>query len=137
GTAASVVIGADASATPSTVVLAGVSIHGQTNQFFRAIVGTIQNLPTVPTAYRFRGSINWGDGKPNTYATFAKQTDGSIAVLGAHTYTAVSVDDIPVIITAVPPPLTALPVLLIGTFHSSATVFAPDGGVTLEETVGV
>ncbi|HSV15017.1 MAG TPA: hypothetical protein VLI90_12225 [Tepidisphaeraceae bacterium] len=129
--------GGDVSAAPSTVVLTGTALHAQTNQFFRAVVATIRNLPLLSSVYRFRASINWGDGKASSFANFVRQADGSIAVIGAHTYASVGVDDITVMITAVPPAWSALPVRIVGTFKSSATVFAPDGGVTIEATAGV
>jgi hypothetical protein len=123
------------------VVLSGTKIHAETDQAFRAVIGTIRGLPALPSGYTLQGEIDWGDGTPPSAAQFVPQADGTaagaIAVLGAHTYTAVGSDDIRVVVTAVPPPWSEAPVRFIGSFHSKANVIAPNGGVTLNETAGV
>ncbi len=129
------------STTATTVVLAGTSIYAQTTQSFRAVLGTIRNLPTLPTGYSLQGSINWGDNKSASPATFVRQADGSLAVLGSHTYTtpttSSSGDPITITVTAAPPAGSLAAIRLIGTIHSTAKIFAPDGGVTLSETAKV
>ncbi|HEY2584308.1 MAG TPA: hypothetical protein VGI81_00935 [Tepidisphaeraceae bacterium] len=118
-------------------ILTGTVIHAETNQPFRAVIGTIHGLPALPTGYTLQGTINWGDGTPTSPAQFVPQPNGVIDVLGAHTYANVGTDDIGVVVTAAPPAGSLAPVKLIGVFHSKATVIAPNGGVTLNETVGV
>lgn len=122
---------------PTPTVLAGTTIHAETNQPFRAVIGTIRGLPALPAAYKLQGTINWGDGTPSSAAQFVPQPGGLIDVLGAHTYTTAESEQISVLVTAVPPAGSLAPVKLIGVIHSKATVIAPDGGVTLNETAGV
>lgn len=127
--------------TPITVtdgtVLAGTSIHAEAGQGFRAVIGTLRELHPLPTGFTLNGSINWGDGTPASVAQFAPQPNGSIDVLGSHTYAAAGSDIINVTVTAVPPAGSLTVILLIGSFQSKAAVIAPDGGVTLNETAGV
>lgn len=125
------------SLTATTTTLQGTTINAEATQSFRAVIGTIKGLGSLPGAYSLRGVINWGDGSATSAAQFVHQSDGSIAVLGTHTYSNVGTDTIKVTVSAVPPPGTALPVRLIGTFQSKANVIASSGGVTLEETAGV
>jgi hypothetical protein len=128
---------ATADAASTTAVLTGMNIYAETNQRFVAVLGKISTLPPQPALHRLRGQINWGDGSPNTYARFILQPGGVIDVLGAHTYTTAGTDDITVTIVAIPPPGSAAPVLLVGSFKSTATVITDPGGVTQEEPVGV
>jgi hypothetical protein len=121
----------------NSTVLVGTTINAEANQAFRAVIGTIQGLGRLPSGYTLRGDIDWGDGTATSLAQFVRQSDGSIAVIGSHTYSSVGTDDITVVVSAVPPPGSLRPVRLIGTFHSKANVIASNGGVTLEETVGV
>lgn len=125
---------ATATATASDVVLIGTTINAIETQAFRAVIGTIRGLGPLPGGYTLHGDINWGDGTAASEAKFLRQSDGSIAVLGDHTYATVGTDDITVVVEAVPPPWSEAPVLLIGTFHSKANVIAANGGVTLQET---
>lgn len=118
-------------------ILTGTIVHAETNQPFRAVIGTIRGLTTLPTGYMLQGTINWGDGTPTSPAQFVPQPNGVIDVLGAHTYTKAGADSIGVAVTAAAPAGSLAPVKLIGVFHSKATVIAPNGGVTLNETVGV
>jgi hypothetical protein len=124
------------SATASSTILVGTTINAETNQAFRAVIGTIRGLRSLPSHYSLQGDINWGDGMPDSAAQFVRQADGSIAVLGAHTYASVGTDAIKVVVSAVPPPGSDAPVRLVGRFNSKANVVASDGGVTLEETAG-
>lgn len=121
--------------TVSTLVLQGTSINAEANQAFRAVVGTIKGLATLalPPIYSLHGSINWGDGTADTPATFVRKADGSIAVLGGHTYTADGSDDITITVTENPPPGSTALVRLVGTINSTASVITSTGGVTLEE----
>ena len=125
--------------TTTSPVLTGTTIHAQKGQPFRAVIGTIRGLGALPSGYTLQGQINWGDGTPSSAAQFVPLADAadSIAVLGAHTYTAVGSDDIRVVVSAVPPSSSDALVRLIGSFHSKAGVIAPNGGVTLNETAGV
>ena len=123
--------------TTTGTILSGTIIHAETSQPFRAVIGTTRGLPAAPTGYSLQGAINWGDGTPTSAAQFVPESNGTIAVLGAHTYTAVGLDNITVIVTAAPPAGSLAPVKLIGVIHSKATVIAPNGGVTLNETAGV
>ena len=125
------------SSTASLAVLAGTSIYAETNQTFRAVIGTIQGLRTLPAGYSLQGSIQWGDGTATSDASLVRQPDGSMAVLGGHTYTETGTLDITASITAIPPPGSLAPVWLIGEIHSRAEVFNPDGGVTLNQTVSI
>jgi hypothetical protein len=119
----------------STTVLQGTTINAEANQAFRAVIGTVRNFRS--NGYTLAGEIDWGDGTPVSAATFARQSDGSFAVMGEHTYANVGTDDIKVVVSAVPPPWSEAPVRLIGTFHSKANVITSPGGVTLSETAGV
>jgi hypothetical protein len=123
--------------TTSAVLLSGTGIYAEAGQSFRAVIGTIRGLPPVPTGYTLAGTIDWGDGTPKSQASFRRSLDGSIAVIGAHTYANVGADVITVVVTEDPPPWTDLPVRLVGTFRSAAKVIESKGGVTLEETAGV
>jgi hypothetical protein len=123
--------------TRFSTVLVGTTINAETNQAFRAVIGTIRRLGPLPSGYTLHGDIDWGDGTAMSEAQFVTQADGSIAVLGDHTYSTVGTDDIRVVVSAVPPPWSEAPVRLIGNFHSKANVIASNGGVTLEETAGV
>jgi len=123
--------------TVSSGVLSGMNIHAEAGQSFRAVIGTIAGLGVLPTGYRLHGSINWGDGTAASGASFVRQSNGSIAVLGAHRYSAAGSDTILIVVTAVPPAGSLAPVRLIGRFQSTAKVITPDGGVTLNETAGV
>jgi hypothetical protein len=123
--------------TTTQPVLTGTTIHAITGQSFRAVIGTIRNLRSLPRGYTLHGEIDWGDGTASSDARFVRRSDGSIAVLGAHTYAAVAGYDITVVISAVPPPWSEAPVRLIGTLHSKADVIAANGGVTLNRTVGM
>jgi hypothetical protein len=123
--------------TATSTVLIGTTINAEANQPFRAVIGTIGGLGRLPAGYTLHGDIDWGDGTPASQAQFVRQANGSIAVLGTHTYSSVGTDDIKVVVSAEPPPWSEAPVRLIGTFHSKANVIAPNGGVTLEETAGV
>jgi hypothetical protein len=127
--------------TPITVtngaVLTGTLIHAEAGQAFRAVIGTIRNLQSLPAGYSLHGSINWGDATPPSAAQFVAQPNGLIDVLGAHTYVAAGSDAINVAVTAVPPAGSLAPVIVIGSFQSKADVITPDGGVTLNETAGV
>jgi hypothetical protein len=118
-------------------VLTGTTIHAITDQSFRAVIGTIRGLRDLPTGYTLQGEIDWGDGTQSSEAKFVRQSDGSIAVLGDHTYAKVGSDDIKVVVSAAPPPWSEAPVRLISTFHSKADVIAANGGVTLNETAGI
>jgi hypothetical protein len=133
-------------------ILTGTAIHAQADQPFRAVIGTIRGLGTLPTGYTLQGKIDWGDGTPASDAQFVRQfvspasttTAGPIApvasvidVLGAHTYSAAGGDEIRVVVMAVPPKGSEAPVRLIGTFQSKAEVIKPDGGVTINATAGV
>jgi hypothetical protein len=124
-------------ATTTSPVLTGTTIHAITEQPFRAVIGTIRNFGRLPAGYRPHGEIDWGDGTPTSDAKFVRQSDGSIAVIGEHTYAKAGSDDITVVVSAEPPPWSDAPVRLIGTFHSKADVIAGNGGVTLNETAGV
>jgi hypothetical protein len=128
--------GASSPVAVSTTTLTGRVINAEANQAFRAVIGTIRGLGPLPTGYTLHGNINWGDGSATSAATFVRQADGSIAVLGDHTYASVGTDDIKVAVTAAGPPGSAIPIRLIGTFHSKANVISSDGGVTLQETAG-
>lgn len=121
----------------TTTILQGTTINAEATQSFQAVIGTIKGLSSLPSAYSLHGVINWGDGSAASAAQFVHQSDGSIAVLGDHTYASVGTDTIKVTVAAVPPPGTALPVRLIGTFQSKANVISSPGAVTLEETAGV
>lgn len=118
-------------------LLTGTAIHAEAGQAFRAVIGTIRGLPALPGAYSLSANINWGDGTPASAAQFVRLADGSIDVLGAHTYAAAGADTIKVVVTAVPPAGSLAPVRVIGTFQSKANVITPNGGVTLNETAGV
>lgn len=121
----------------SAVVLSGRGIYAEAGQAFTAVIGTIRDLPPVPKGYTLAATIDWGDGTPSSQATFRREPDGAIAVIGDHTYAAVGADDITVVVTEDPPPWTALPVRLVGTFRGAAKVIESKGGVTLTETAGV
>jgi hypothetical protein len=123
--------------TASSTILVGTTINAEANQEFRAVIGTIRGLRPLPSSYSLQGDINWGDGTAHSAARFVRQADGSIAVLGTHTYSDVGTDAIKVVVMAVPPPGSDALVRLVGTFNSKANVIASNGGVTLEETAGV
>jgi hypothetical protein len=125
------------SLTASSTILVGTTINAEANQAFRAVIGNIRGLRPLPSGYSLDGDINWGDGTAHSAAQFVRQADGSVAVLGAHTYSDVGSDAIKVIVTAVPPPGSDALVRLVGAFNSKANVIASNGGVTLEETAGV
>ena len=121
----------------SAVVLNGRGIYAEAGQPFTAVIGTIRDLPPIPKGYTLAATIDWGDGTPTSRASFRRGPDGAIAVIGDHAYADVRADVITVVVTEDPPPWTALPVRLVGTFRSSAKVFESRGGVTLTETAGV
>jgi hypothetical protein len=121
----------------SAVVLNGRGIYAEAGQPFTAVIGTIRDLPPVPKGYTLAATIDWGDATPTSQATFRREPDGTIAVIGDHTYADVGADVITVVVTENPPPWTALPVRLVGTFRSSAKVIESRGGVTQTETAGV
>jgi hypothetical protein len=123
--------------TPISRVLQGTTINAEANQSFRAVIGTIRRLKDLPSGYTLRGDINWGDGTPISQAQFVRQSDGTIAVIGEHTYANAGGYQIKVLVEAVPPPASLAPVLVIGTLSSKAKVIEPNGGVTLVETAGV
>ncbi len=123
--------------TATAPVLTGTTIHAITGQPFRAVIGTIRGLPALPNGYTLQGGIDWGDGTKRSDAKYVRRSDGSIVVLGAHTYAAVGSSDIQVVVSAVPPPWSEAPARLIGSFHGKADVIAANGGVTLNETAGV
>lgn len=118
-------------------VVASTLIHAETTQAFRAVLGTIYDLKALPTGYSLNGVINWGDGTPTSAAQFVPLSNGSLDVLGAHTYSAVGTDAITIAVTAVPPAGSLAAIIVVGTIHSTASVIAPNGGDTLEETAGV
>lgn len=126
-----------AAVSVATTALTGRKIHAEAGQSFEAVIGKITGLATRPAAYTVEGSINWGDGTGASAATFVRQANGSISVLGTHTYANVGTDSITVIVTENPPPGSAAPVLLVGRIHSTADVISSNGGVTVEETAGV
>jgi hypothetical protein len=130
-------IAADVGPVATDVILTGRTINAIATQGFRAVIGTIRGLGPLPTAYTLHGQINWGDGTPASEAQFVRRSDGSIAVLGAHTYAAAGGDTIKVDVTEEPPPWSDAAVRLVGTFTSKANVIAANGGVTLEEIAGV
>jgi hypothetical protein len=121
----------------TAAALNGRGIYAEAGQPFRAVIGTIRDLPLVPRAYTLSATIDWGDGTPATQGTFRREPDGAIAVIGAHAYANVGSDVITVVVTEDPPPWSELPVRLVGSFRSAAKVFESRGGVTLEETAGV
>jgi hypothetical protein len=121
----------------SAVALNGRGIYAEAGQAFRAVIGTIRDLPLVPKGYTLAATIDWGDGTPATQGTFRREPDGAIAVIGAHTYANVGSDVITVVVTEEPPPWSELPVRFVGSFRSTAKVLESKGGVTLEETAGV
>ena len=129
--------------TPTAPVLAtsnvlhGQAIHAEANQAFQAVIGQISGLATPLGGYTLHGSINWGDGSAASAATFVRQANGAISVLGAHTYTTIGTDAITVTVTENPPPGSAAPIILVGEIHSSADVISSNGGVTVEEAAGV
>ena len=122
--------------TVTSTVLSGVTVNAVAGEPFRAVIGTLQGLPQLSGFYAPHADIDWGDGSAHSRGQLVHQADGSIAVLGDHTYATSGTDDITVVVTADPPPWSLAPVRLIGTFHSKANVI-PSGGVTLEETAGV
>jgi hypothetical protein len=121
----------------SAVVLSGRGIYAEAGQPFTAVIGTIRGLPPVPSGYKLAATIDWGDGTPKSQASFRREANGTIDVIGDHTYAGVGADVITVVVTEDPPPWTALPVRLVGTFHGAAKVLESKGGVTLTETAGV
>jgi hypothetical protein len=138
-TGAPVLTSASTSTVATTVVLSGRTIHAEVGEKFTAVLGTISNLPAVQKPYSLHGTITWGDAsnvQVVSPATFVHMGNGSIGVVGSHTYLKVATDKITITITEVPPPGTAIPVKLIGTIHSVADVIAKTG-VTLQETTGV
>jgi hypothetical protein len=124
---------------PSSVspfVMTGVPINAISTQGFRAVVGTI-NFDALPVNYTLRGSINWGDNSASSDASFVRQTNGTIAVMGEHIYTVPGTDVIKVQVIAVPPDGTLPPVRLLGSIQTKATVALPNGGFTLNATITV
>jgi len=121
----------------SAVALNGRGIYTEAGQSFRAVIGTIRDLPLVPRGYTLAATIDWGDGTPTTQGTFRREPDGAIAVIGDHTYANIGSDVITVVVTEDPPPWSELPVRFVGSFRSAAKVIESRGGVTLEETAGV
>jgi hypothetical protein len=117
----------------SSATLVGNPIHAEANQAFKAALGSIQDLK-LPTGYTLQGTINWGDGSPTSAATFVKRIDGTVEVVGSHTYVGVGSDPISVLITESNPISTTAAVVLVGTLKTTATVISSPGGVTLEET---
>src|SRR6476661_5414398 len=60
--------------TTSRPVLTGTTIHAITDQGFRAVIGTIRNMRSLPTGYTLHGEIDWGDGTASSDdATFVRQ----------------------------------------------------------------
>lgn len=125
--------------TPIAITVStGTLIHAEAGQAFTAVIGTIRNPRLLPTGFILQGTINWGDGTPTSAAQFVTQPDGSIDVLGSHTYAVAGSDTISVRVAAFPPAGSLLTVILtVGSFQSEADVITPDGGVTLSETAGV
>jgi hypothetical protein len=128
--------GAAPSLTTARTMLMGTPINAEANQAFRAVIGTIRSSRPLPAGYSLDGAIDWGDGSATSSAGFVRQADGSIAVIGEHTYATVGAKAIKVVVTAVPPAGSDAPTYFIGTFSSKANVIASEGGVTLEETAG-
>ena len=114
-----------------------MTIHAEVNEPFKAVIGKIAGLAALPTGYTLHGSINWGDGTPSSTATFQHLPNGSIDVIGAHTYTAVATDHITITVTENPPAGSTAPIRAVGQIHSTANVISSSGGVTLQETAGV
>jgi hypothetical protein len=122
--------------TASSTILLGRAVNAEAGQEFRAVLGTIRGLKSLPKGYVLAGQINWGDGAGTSLAQFVRQADGTIAVLGDHTYAAVGTDDVTVAVTAVPPVGSLAAVRVIGTLRGKANVISSAGGVTVEETAG-
>jgi hypothetical protein len=127
------------SPTPITtpIATAGRIIHAEAGQAFRAVLAVLPRTTRIPPAYTLHGIIDWGDASPPTAATFLRQPNGSIDVIGSHTYAKVGTDAIKIIVSATPPPGTTLPVLLVAQLRSAARVIASPGGVTVQATAAV
>jgi hypothetical protein len=118
-------------------VFQGKVIHAEANQAFEAVVGTINTKLVPPAGYTLQGSIDWGDGTATSAATFVTQANGSIQILGSHTYTATGRDAITIFITEAPPAGTTGPIIVVGRINSLADVISSPRGTTVEETAGV
>src|SRR5205823_6462039 len=63
-----------------------VTISATAGEPFSGVVGKIKNLAGIGADFgNLQGAIHWGDGSSST-ATFSRNTDGSINVLGDHTW---------------------------------------------------
>jgi hypothetical protein len=122
---------------PTSPVLGGRSVLAEANEPFQAVIGSFSALPVLTIDYTFAGSIDWGDGTPATPATFFRQGNGTIDILGSHTYTSTGNNNITITLFQSPPSDTAAPIISVGTIDSTATVVSSPGGVTLEKSAGV
>jgi hypothetical protein len=126
---------------PGPVVLAspgkGVAVHAEATDEFTA---KIARLPghTAKHLSELSGSIDWGDGSDESTATFTRATDGTISVLGTHTYANTGKFNVSVTIIRRPYAEPGKPVpqfvVLLGTVKTTATVTPDDdGGVSIVE----
>src|SRR5581483_5523695 len=134
----------DSSVTPTAVTVpviiaapgTPIPVHAEATEQFTA---KLARLPghTASSVSQLMGSVSWGDGKMSD-ASFARNSDGTIAVLGTHTYAKkgtynidVTISRRPVITPGRPIPFFAV---FLGHVKTKATVVADDdGGVSLTE----
>lgn len=108
-------------------------VHAEVNEAFTAVVGKIGGLANLPNGYQFNGTIDWGDGSASSSATFVRESNGTIDIIGSHTYAKAGTDPITITVTREPPPGTLGVVVILGQVHTIASVI-PASGLTLNET---
>ena len=122
------------------VVAIGRTLKIEATDEFRGGVGLLQGVTNVASDFRnLHASINWGDGSPETFATFNRTRAGAIEVIGSHTYAKPGNYAITAMVSEGPivpkgKPNIYFPVR-IATIHSVADVSAEEksGGTTLTE----
>jgi hypothetical protein len=113
------------------------TIHAETGESFKAVLGKIHNLPKLTGGETLHGTIKWGDGSATSAATFITESDGTIDVIGSHTYAKHGTDKITVILTHTPPTGSNMGSIAVGQIKSTADVITKTNGVTLNEIAKV
>ena len=116
----------------------GVTVHAEATDPFTAKLAKLSSTISGPLS-TLSGSIDWGDGKSTSRATFKRASDGSISIYGAHTYakTGTYHIDITVMRGPVLDPPRPVPqfIILLGHIKTTAKIKADDdGGVSITET---
>jgi hypothetical protein len=122
-------------AAPQAQVNTPLGVVAVANQKFIAAVARVSGVPPVASFYRQFGVITWGDGTTSLGGLFA-DVNGSVAILGAHTYTTTGNFPITMRLLAIPPAGSGQPILTLATTQSNAQVVSSPGSASFNPRAG-